>query len=137
MQEDCDGGGGIAEPLAGGGATVVEYELWAYVGIIGTLIPEIVAAAERAVRVLGPTAPYPFVVGAPEQSFILSHWNFRTAARVTAPKYPVALPTGRYLRVMSCCWSAETAGPREPRESVAVAALVRRGTRRINMKGSR
>ena len=38
-----------------------------------------------AVRVFGPVAPYPVVVGVPEHTMPLAHWNFCNASRVRVP----------------------------------------------------
>ena len=54
------------------------------------LIPSLPPALASAALVLGPTAPYPVVAGAPEETIPFCAWNLLTAASVRAPKWPVA-----------------------------------------------
>jgi hypothetical protein len=104
-------------------------------GVVAVVVPPVFMLA----LVFGPTFPYPFVEGVPEQSFKTLHWYFWTAVCVTGPKYPVILGYVKSPVPRRNSWSAETWGPEEPKERLEerVRALAEDAVRRKENRENR
>lgn len=74
-------------------------------------------------RVFGPTAPYPVVAKVPEETIPFDLWKDLTAASVSAPKNPVALPGARRFWEMRNRCNAATSAPERPRKRVRAGRL--------------
>ena len=87
------------------------------------LLEPLATTEATAALVRGPTAPYPVVFGAPDETMPFAAWNFLTATSVSGPKYAVAESAESNFCAMRNCCSAKTSSPRIPKESVRVRSF--------------